>query len=81
MNSVYLINRLCRWILLILLLVFISTGLSMTGYFGMNRIIPVATAISIHNNLAFLSLLVIFLFLHCCFNRIYILIRKLRKTK
>lgn len=77
MASVLLeIDRITRWFLLLLILLYFISGYSMVGKFGMNKILSKKIATRIHTILDFPTLLL--LAIHCC-PRIYFFLRRRRK--
>jgi len=67
------ISRAAAWILLFLIIPFIISGYSMTGKYGMDRIIDTGTALRIHTG--FSELLVFFLIIHVSINIYLALVR------
>jgi len=56
------ISRISAWVLLVLIILYIITGFSMTGRYGFSKLISISTATLIHDNLC--VLVIIFFLLH-----------------
>src|SRR4030042_1300749 len=54
------LDRLVAWTLFLVILAYISTGFSMVGKYGFNKLIPIITATQIHNNLC-IPMIILFL--------------------
>jgi len=54
------------WLLLLLMVLYIATGLAYAGYPGFDMLIDMGTATWIHSNLVLLGVLLLSLFTHCC---------------
>lgn len=58
------LSRICAWISMGLMVVYVITGFSMMGLYGINHFIKVGTARWIHDNLYLAWFLVFTVFLH-----------------
>jgi thiosulfate reductase cytochrome b subunit len=67
------IDRASAWILLVLMILFIVSGYSLTSEYGMNKVMPWVAAVQIHINLS--ELLVIFFVIHSSVRIYFALIR------
>jgi len=67
------INRLSGWLLIPLFLIYIITGYSMTGEYGMNKVVSLHLARTIHLN--FSGLFILLFLLHVC-TSIYLALRR-----
>ena len=79
--SVAKVSKYSGWLLFLLIVIYVVTGLSYAGYFGFENLIDVQTASLIHNNLYLLAVLLVLMFLHCCLRFLIRLKNRFRKKE